>query len=184
MLKFLSGIIVLQAGTAGLCYALVEVGFFTDNSRFVSALIFLNMLFIVLMAFWFSAIARQCNFAEMESIREAHAKEREKLRVNAERQKTRLTNKNHKELLRETKRAYAMANIKVGAAVAGILALGGIMIYSQFVIFGLLMLTAAGGGLLGYLTRAKQEVLFRSWNPAARQVTTGSGEKQQSKRLP
>jgi hypothetical protein len=113
------------------------------------------------MALWFSSLARQNNFAAMESLKEAHAKEREKLRVNAERQKNRLANKKHKEILRETRRASTMANIKAGSVVIGLVLLGGVLVYSQFIAFGSMLLTAGGGGLLGYLARAKQESLFQ-----------------------
>jgi predicted phage tail protein len=113
------------------------------------------------MALWFSSLAHQNNFAAMESLKEAHAREREKLRVNAERQKNRLVNKKHKEILRETKRAYTMANIKAGSVVVGLVLLGGVLVYSQFVTFGSMLLTAGGGGFLGYLARAKQERLFQ-----------------------
>lgn len=167
--------------TAGLYYALIE-GDSTD-SHFILTLIFLDILLIILMAFWFSAVARQCNFDEMESIREAHAREREKLRVNAERQKNRLADKKNKEMLRETKRAYALANIKVGSAFASMLILGGIMIYSQFITFGLLMLTSAGGGLIGYLARAKQETLFQGRGPLIQKLSPASSRKKQSKKL-
>ncbi|WP_446009652.1 hypothetical protein [Candidatus Electrothrix sp.] len=160
MIKFLPGIIILQAITAGLTYLLVTGEPSSDDHLFF-ALIALDITFILLMALWFSSLARQNNFASMESLKEAHAKEREKLRVNAERQKNRLATKKHKEVLRETKRAYTMANIKAGSVVVGLVLLGGVLLYSQFIAFGSMLLTAGGGGLLGYLARAKQESLFQ-----------------------
>ena len=160
MIKFLPGIIILQAITAGLTYLLITGGTFNDDHLFF-ALIALDFAFILLMALWFSSLGRQNNFAAMESLKEAHAKEREKLRVNAERQKNRFATKKHKEILRETKRAYTMANIKAGSVVIGLVLLGGVLLYSQFITFGSMLLTAGGGGLLGYLARAKQENLFQ-----------------------
>ncbi len=179
MLNFFVGIIVLQVGTAGLCYVFVEWGF--TDIRLLLALSFLDMLFVGLIVLWFSSVARQCNFAEMESIRETHAKEREKLRVDAERQKNRFADKKHKEVLRATKTAFAVANIKVGSAFAGMLVLGGIMIYSQLVTFGLLMLTASAGGLAGYMARVKQDVLFPRKNHALQRLPIDYGEKKQNK---
>ena len=162
MIKFLPGIIILQAITAGLTYLLVIGGPSSEDHLFF-ALIALDFAFILLMALWFSSLARQNNFAAMESLKEAHAKEREKLRVNAERQKNRLANKKHKEILRETKRAYTMAHIKAGSVVFGLVLLGGILVYSQLIAFGSMLLTAGGGGLIGYLARAKQESLIQRY---------------------
>jgi hypothetical protein len=165
MIKFLPGILILQAVTAGLSYLIITGGPSSEN-HLLFALIALDIAFILLMTLWFSSIARQNNFADMESLKETHAKEREKIRVNAERQKNRLANKKHKEILKETKRAYAMANIKVGTVFTGLVILGGGLLYSQFIAFGSILLTAGGGGLLGYLARAKQETLFRPREPA------------------
>ncbi|MCW5203261.1 MAG: hypothetical protein QTN59_17720 [Candidatus Electrothrix communis] len=182
MIRFLPGIIILQAATAGLSYLLITGGPVTENNL-LFALVALDVAFILLMALWFSSLARQNNFAAMESIKEAHAKEREKLRVNAERQKNRLANKKHKEILKETKRAYAMANMKVGTVVTGLVVLGGVLLYSQFITFGSMLLTAGGGCLLGYLARAKQETLFRRSTPSFPELPPGGPKKQASKKL-
>ncbi|MCI5207353.1 MAG: hypothetical protein D3910_00825, partial [Candidatus Electrothrix sp. ATG2] len=159
-----------------------EIGESCGN-RLLFALITLDIAFILLMALWFSSLARQNNFATMESLKEAHAKEREKLRVNAERQKTRLANKKHKEILKETKRAYAMANVKVVSIVTGLIILGGVLLYSQFITFGSMLLTAGGGGLLGYLARAKQETLFRRSTTALPGLSFATPEKKRVKKL-
>ncbi len=176
MIRFLPGIIILQAATAGISYLVITGGPAAEN-HLLFALIALDLAFILLMALWFSSLARQNNFAAMESIKEAHAKEREKLRVNAERQKNRLANKKHKEILKETKRAYAMANMKVGTVVTGLVILGGVLLYSQFITFGSMLLTAGGGCLLGYLARAKQENLFRRSAPSLPELSPGDPKK-------
>lgn len=184
MIRFLPGIIIFQTVTAGLAYLILTGESFTEQ-HLLSALITLDIAFIVLMAFWFSAIARQNNFAAMEALKEAHAKEREKLRVDAERQKNRLVNKKNKEILRETKRAYTMANIKMGTVVTGLLVFGLVLLYSQFITFGSILLTAGGGGLLGYLARVKQETLFRrSASSELPEPSPGTDEKQTQKKLP
>ncbi|XOF32217.1 MAG: hypothetical protein ACL93V_09155 [Candidatus Electrothrix sp. YB6] len=182
MTKFLPGIILLQAGTGGLCYALLNGKITLDNSLLLS-LVFLDLIFILLMAFWFSALARQQAAAETEALKEAHAKEREKLRVNAERQKSKFADQKHKELLKETKRAYAAANLRAGTTVIALLLLGGVMLYTQLFTFGSLLLTAGGSGLLGYLARMRQEKRVRQVYPAVQQGLTSSG-KQEKKRLP
>ncbi len=183
MTKFLPGIILLQAGTTGLCYALLNGNIVLEDSLLLS-LIFLDLIFVLLIAFWFSALARQHAAAETEALKEAHAKEREKLRVNAERQKSKLADQKHKELLKETKRAYAAAGLRAGSAVMVLLLLGGVMLYTQLFTFGSLLLTAGGSGLLGYLARVRQEKRVRQVYPAAvQQVPTEAG-KQEEKRLP
>ncbi|WPD22904.1 MAG: hypothetical protein SD837_22320 [Candidatus Electrothrix scaldis] len=182
MMRFLPGIFLLQAVTGGLAYLLITGGSSIENNL-LFALIALDIAFILLMALWFSSLARQNNFAAMESLKEAHAKEREKLRVNAERQKNRLVNKKHKEILRETKRAYAMANIKAGTVVTGLVVLGGVLLYTQFITFGSMLLTAGGGGLLGYLARAKQENLFRRGPSSLSELSPKATEKQEQKKL-
>ncbi len=154
MLKFLIGILLVQVGTIALFYSATRTGL--ENTQLMLTIGLLEVLFSVLAAFWFSAIARQRHREELETAKEEHAREREKIRVNAERQKARIVSKSQKQLLKETRRAHAAANFKVGAAFVGALAFGGVMLYSQFVTFGLLILTTAGGGLAGYLARGKQ----------------------------
>ena len=57
----------------------------------------------------------------------------------------------------------------MGATFAGAVAFGAIMLYSQFVTFGLLILTTAGGGLAGYLARGRQLALARKRELASQQ---------------
>jgi len=157
MLKFLVGIILVQLVTLALFFAVSGTGL--DNTQLMLTIGLLEILFSVLAAFWFSSIARQRHRDELETVKEEHAREREKIRLNAERQKSRIIDKSHKQILKETRRAHAGANLKVGASFAGALALGAFMLSTQFVTFGLLILTTAGGGLAGYLARGKQIAL-------------------------
>jgi hypothetical protein len=153
MLKFFVGVVVVQLVTIGLFFAVTRTGLEDTQLRLTIGL--LEVLFSVLAAFWFSSMSRQRHRDELETIKGEHAREREKIRVNAERQKARVVSKSHKQLLKETRRAHAAANFKVGASFAGALAFGAIMLYSQFVTLGLLILTTAGGGLAGYLAKGK-----------------------------
>jgi len=175
MLRFLPAIILVQLVTIALFFAVTQAGL--ENSQLMLTIGLLEILFSVLAAFWFSSIARHRHMDELETIKETHAREREKIRVNAERQKTRIVNKSQKQILKETRRAHAGANFKVGAAFAGALALGAVMLYTQFVTFGLLILTTAGGGLAGYLARGKQLALARKKALAAHgQVKIAEGK--------
>ena len=154
MAKFISGVLVVQIGTLALYYGAGRTGL--EDKQLLGAIVLLELLFALLMGFWFSSMARQRHQAELDALREEHAREREKIKINAERQKARVVSKTHKQLLRETRRAHAAANFKVGAAFVGALAFGAAMLYSQFVTLGLLVLTTTGGGLAGYLARGRQ----------------------------
>lgn len=153
MLKFFSGVVVVQLVAIGLFYAVTRVGL--DDTQLLFIIVFLELLFSVLGTFWFSSLARQRHRDELESVREEHAREREKIRVHAERQKARVVNESHEKILRQSRRAHATANLKVGGAFAGALLFGAVMLYSQFVTFGMLVLATAGGGLAGYLTKGR-----------------------------
>ncbi len=159
MLKFFFGTLLVQLVTLALFFAVTRSGL--DNTQLMPAIGLLELLFTVLMAFWFSALAKQRFQDELDNIRESHARERENLKINAERQKARVINKSHKELLKQTRRAHAAANFKIGAVFTGALAFGAVMLYSQFVTFGLLILTTAGGSLAGYLARGRQIALAK-----------------------
>ena len=154
MFTFISGVIVVQLGTLALYYGATQAGL--ENTQLVAALVLLELLFAVLMGFWFSSMAVQRHRKALDALKEEHARERERIKINAERQKARVISTTHKQLLRETRRAHAAANFKVGAAFVGALAFGAVMLYSQFVTLGLLVLTTAGGGLAGYLARGRQ----------------------------
>lgn len=175
MLKLLCGVWVIQAATIGLFFAVSRTGL--ADTQLLLTIGLLEVLFSVLAAFWFSSLARQRHQNELETLRDEHAREREKIRVNAERQKARVVSKSHKQLLKETRRAHAAANFKVGASFAAALAFGAVMLYSQFVTFGLLILTTAGGGLAGYLARGKMIARAQQKNITGKQPKRISSNK-------
>jgi predicted phage tail protein len=154
MVKFLPAVILVQGVSIALFFALTRTG--EENTELLLTIGLLEILFSVLAAYWFAAMSRQHHARELDSLKEAHAREREKLRVNAERQKTRIVNASQKQILKETRRAHASASFKIGTTFTAALALGALMLYTQFVTFGLLLLTTAGGGLAGYLARGRQ----------------------------
>ena len=182
MIRFLPGIIIFQAVTGGLAYLIITGGSSIEE-HLLFTLIALDLAFILLMILWFSSIARQNNFAALEALKEAHAKEREKLRVEVERQKNRIADKKHKEILKESRRVSALANIKMGTVITGLAVLGGVLLYSQFITFGSMLLTAGGGGLLGYFARAKQETLFRRRESGLPELSPGTAEQDTRKKL-
>lgn len=153
MLKFLPGLLLMQAITV--CILLLAP---VDLSGWGWLRVVVPIVIVAaLMAFWFGALASNMRQTEVQRLHEAHAREREQIRVNAERAKHKVTQEAHQKIEKEIKRTTAKANFKVGAAVAGVAAVGGFLLLTQFITLGLLMMTAAGGTLGGYVLRLRQE---------------------------
>jgi Flp pilus assembly protein TadB len=153
MLRFLFGIFVLQLATVGLVLLAPDNLSGLAWLRLIIPIIFIG----VFTAFWFSTIAKHKSKEELSVLEQRHAKEREKLQVNAERAKTRLIKKTQKEIAREAKITHGKANFKVGAALAGVMGLGALMLLTQFLTLGIVTLTTAGGVLGGYFYRGRKE---------------------------
>lgn len=164
MLKFLPGLLLLEIITV--CLMLLA----PENLTGWGWLRLLIPLAIVasLMALWFSAMSNQQRKDELMRLQETHAREREKIKVNAERAKHQVTKEAQKQVQQEIKRTTAQANFKVGLAVAGAASVGGLLLLTQFLTLGVLLLGTAGGTLGGYLLRLKQE----KQNQAARLAKT------------
>ena len=157
MLKYLLGILIIQAATVAMTLAAIKSG---DQELWLAVLL-LGLLIALVTAFWFVSIASHAKKDALANAKDEFFKEREKLRVNAERQKTRLIRKSHEEIRKETNRAHARTNFKLGAGFIGIVAAGSLMIFSQLLTLGLLTLAVGGGALGGYLMRVRQEVTAR-----------------------
>lgn len=153
MLKFLPGILLLQALTV----ALVLLAPPDLNGLSWLRLLVPALIVGLLTAFWFGSMAAHRHKDEISRLQENHAKERENLRVNAERAKHRVLKQAHQETIQEVRRTSTQANIKVGLAFAGMAGIGGLLLLTQFMTLGLLTLTTAGGALGGYVLRLRQE---------------------------
>lgn len=158
MLRFLPGIVLVQLITAASLYAFLK----TPMSRELQwTLLGLGVLFGVLVALWFASISSHTYKDKLSRVMEEHARERENLRVKAEQQKLKIVRSAQREFSKEANRVNAKANFKVGAAFAGVAALGAAMLFTQFVTAGVLVLSVAGGGVAGYLVRRRQEIALR-----------------------
>ena len=153
MRKFIPGILLLQVVTIAL--VLIAPADLANWGWLRLAVPVLIVGFLT--AFWFGAIAAQQRKDEISRLKEDHAKERETIRVNAERAKTRLVKQAQKKTLQEVRRTSTRANLKIGLAFAGAAGVGGLLILTQFMSLGLLILTTSGGALGGYLLRIRQE---------------------------
>ena len=157
MLKYLSGILIIQAATVAMTLAVIK----SADQELWLAVLLLALIIGLVTAFWFASIASHAKKDALAHAKDEFSKEREKLRVNAERQKTRLIRKSHEEIRKETNRAHARSSFKLGAGFIGIVAAGSLMIFSQLITLGLLTLAVGGGALGGYLMRVRQEVVSR-----------------------
>ena len=153
MLKFLSGLILLQVITISL-FLLAPVDIDGLAWLRVGVPMFIAALLI---AFWFNAMAIQMRSDEINKLKEKHFIEREKIKINAERAKQRVTQSAQKQIEKEIWRTSARANVKVGAAIAGTAAIGGLLLLTQFMTLGIMTLTTAGGVMGGYFIRYRQE---------------------------
>ncbi len=153
MLKFIPGILLLQVITIAL--VLIAPADLENWGWLRLAIPILIAGFLT--AFWFGSIAARQRKDKISRLKEYHAKERETIRVNAERTKTKLVKQAQRKTLQEVRRSSTRANIKIWLAFAAAVGLGGLLILTQFMSLGVLTLTAAGGALGGYLLRIRQE---------------------------
>ena len=153
MLKFLPGILLVQVITVALVLMapvnLVDWGWL----RLAIPVLIVGLL----TAFWFGAVAAHQRKDEISRLRGNHAKEREAILMNAERAKAKIIKQAHQETLQEVRRTSNQAKIKVGLAFTAAAGIGGLLLLTQFMTLGLLMLTTAGGALGGYVLRIRQE---------------------------
>lgn len=155
-LKFLPGIIIIQAATAVLVFAFVET---PEANWQLYALLALTAGFLT--AFWFASIANHIKKDALARLKENLIREREQFLVTAEKEKRQVFEQTHRRIVKETSRAHAKANFKVGAAVVGAASVGVGLLFFQFFTVGLLALLTAGGALTGYVVRARQDALTR-----------------------
>ncbi len=153
MMKFIFGILLLQGFTIALVLLAPE-----DLANWGWLRLAIPVLIAgLLTTFWFASIAARQRKDKISRLKEHHAKERETIRVNAERAKSELIKQAQRKTLQEVKRASTRANIKIGLAFAGVAGLGGVLILTQFMSLGILTLATVGGAAGGYLLRIRQE---------------------------
>lgn len=175
MLKFLPGVLLLQIVTVSL------VLLFGDSFQGWEWLRLAVPLFIigVLTTFWFNAMESHHHKDAISKLKEKHAVEREKIKVNAERAKTRIVKQTQKEMSKEVTRSSAKANMKVGGAVVGVACVGGFLLLTQFMALGVIALVGAGGTVGGYLLRMRQErkAMLEEGSEQAPLIAKGTGPK-------
>ncbi len=173
MLRFFIGIVVVQVVTGLLLWLNIDS---LASSRDWAQLLIPACTIALVTAFWFGALSKELADKNNNALRDEFSREREKLVSNAERAKTRMLQKTQAQIVRESSRAHAKANFKVGAAVSGAVGFGVLMMFTQFASLGLLLLSTAGGTLGGYILRSKQRPVL-SGTTQSPDVTKKGGAK-------
>ncbi len=153
MFRFLPGILLAQAAALGLTLLFPDIA---ENYNWAKIGVLLLVL-AILVSLWFRSMALHMSKDEVVRLKETFAREREELRVKAERDKHRVLRQTHKEIAKETQRAHTRANAKVTTAFAGVAGVGALLLFTQFMTVGLLALSGAGGAAFGYFARLRQE---------------------------
>jgi len=152
MLKFLLGIVLVQAATVAIVLLAPADLQGANLLRVIVPVLVIGFV----AAFWFASMAHHLRKDHLARVSEQFARERENLRVNAERSKARAMKQAQKDIAREARTTHAKANFKVGAAFSGIIAIGALLLLTQFLTVGIVALSTAAGALGGYFYRARQ----------------------------
>ena len=152
LLKFFFGIILVQVAT----YILIFLS--PDELNMIGILRLAIPLFIIalILAFWFTSIAGHHSKDAISKVKDDFTNEKEKLRINAQRAKERVIKEAHRNIAKETQKAHAKANFKVGAAFAGMIGVGALFIFAQMLTAGLLAISASLGAMGGYYWRGRR----------------------------
>jgi len=110
----------------------------------------------LILSFWFNSISEHFKKDAINKLNNKFAKEREMIKVDAEKAKNKVIKEAQKSIAYEVKTTHAKANFKVGVAVTGALAVGGLFVFAQMMTLGLLVMTTAGGAIGGYYWRGKR----------------------------
>lgn len=153
--KFLIGILLLQVATVLLVYT----GLKTDLSQTWPLFGALGATIGVVAALWFNAIAESTRRQCLAKAQVGFSREREKIRVRAEKEKTKEFKTAHRQIHRQKQRSETGGKIKTGIVIGGAVSAGLVLLMTQMVTLGLLTLTTAGGAALGYGVRARQDRL-------------------------
>ncbi len=157
LVRILIGVLLLQGVTALLVYTALNTDWHSTWPLFA----LIGGSIGTLVALWFSTIVNADRKHAVARAGERFSKEREKIRVRAEQQRTKDV-RNTERLAAKTGKAGlgSSLSLKTGVVVGGAVGLGMVMLLTQFVTLGLLTLTTAGGAALGYGVRARQEKLI------------------------
>jgi phosphotransferase system glucose/maltose/N-acetylglucosamine-specific IIC component len=150
LFRFVIGILLLQGATALLTYTALMTDLKQTVWLFAAIAAFLGLM----VALWFDSIISAVREQAVARQHKRHTREREKLKVQAERDRAKLA--------AQKKKAMGGAGLRTGVAVGGVVGVGVAMMFAQFMTLGLLTVAGAGGAALGYTVRSRQERRIRA----------------------
>lgn len=156
MLRFIPAIVLVQIISITLFWVNTEAVLDWSNVMLLKIGVPL-ILISVIAALWFDTIGRQRAIDTIARLKVNHAKDREKLQLKTEKEKSKILKDAQKEISKQGRRVSTRANLKVGLAFVGVAFAGLVMIITELVTFGMMTIMTAGGALGGYLARVKQE---------------------------
>ncbi|MBK1699674.1 hypothetical protein [Thiococcus pfennigii] len=151
LLKYLVGILLVQ----GVTVLLVVTAMRSNPTETWWLFVAIGVAVGILVALWFTSLAEGHRRKAESRLKERHYREREAIRTKLEKEKAKAVKTTEREAARARARAASGNMLKTGALVAG--GVGVVLMMTQFVTVGLLSLTTAGGLLLGYGVRARQD---------------------------
>jgi hypothetical protein len=157
-LKYFVGLVLIQAVTALLLYAWWRTGS-TDAAVTFAALGLASALFAAL---WLASLARGHSHEALIRAEGHLARERERHRRLAAEQRAKAVENTRRQVQRESQREKNRSNVKLYTAFAGIAGLGTLLLLTQFLSLGVLLISSSGGAVAGYLLRIRQEARRRS----------------------
>jgi uncharacterized membrane protein YraQ (UPF0718 family) len=187
VLKFFLGIILVQIVSA---IAVTAVLTWLSDPQFIAVVVMFCLIMAVLTAFWFVYIGRDLHKNELQNMQDRHSYERERILLNAEREKANIAEErsklqeqharererillaaerekadialqSYRNQEKEIRKAHAKANFKMGVVCTLAAVTGGALIFTQLITVGMMVLVASGSGLAGYMARARHERLSR-----------------------
>lgn len=156
-LKILVAILLIQA--TGVLLFVVWSRSGSSESALVYASLAVAAAFFA--ALWLRSMTRNHRVLELLKAEEALMRERDRSRLLAETEKLKITQQVRSQAEKEALRHQFRANLKLMAALGGVGILGLLMLLTQFLSIGLLLLSSSGGAAAGYLLRMRQEVQQR-----------------------
>ncbi len=152
LIKFLIGIFLLQAITVLLVYTAEQ----TDIAETWWLFLSIGAAIGTLVALWFTSLAEGHRHKAESHLKDRHYREREALRAKAEKERVAAMKATERLVAKAKTRAANSNLLKTGALVTGGVGVA-LLMMTQFVTVGLLAVTTAGGLMLGYGVRARQD---------------------------
>lgn len=158
LIKLFAGIVLVQVVSALLLYAWWRTGS-TDIALTFGALALASAFFAAL---WLGSIARRHSAEALIRAEGDLARERERHKRLTAEERAKAVENARRLVDRETQRVRNRSNVKLYTAFAGAAGLGTLLLLTQFLSLGVLLISSSGGAVAGYLLRARQEIRRRA----------------------